>query len=49
MIEDAWLVAAGVRGGLNDENGGRMPGEGGTLRRDDILIMLDLPSGVMVD
>jgi hypothetical protein len=47
VTEDAWLVGAGVRGGLNDENGGKMPGDGGALRRDEILIIVFLPSDAM--
>ncbi|KAH0194421.1 hypothetical protein KCV03_g358, partial [Aureobasidium melanogenum] len=30
---------ARVRGGLNDEKGGKIPGDGGALRRDEILII----------
>ena len=47
MVEDAWLVGAGVRGGLKAEKGGKMPGDGGALRRDDILIIVFLPSEAM--
>ena len=47
MTEDAWLVGAGVRGGLSDENGGKMPGDGGALRRDEILIIVLLTFDVM--
>jgi hypothetical protein len=38
-----------VRGGLNAEKGGKMPGDGGALRRDEILIIVFvfLPSDVM--
>jgi hypothetical protein len=36
-----------VKGGLNAEKGGRMPGDGGALRRDEILIIVFLPSDAM--
>jgi hypothetical protein len=48
VTEDAWLVGAGVRGGLNDEKGGRIPGDGGALRRDEILIIVGLLSDAIV-
>ena len=40
-----------MRGGLNAEKGGKIPGDGGALRRDEILIIVFvfvfLPSDVM--
>lgn len=42
VTEEAWLDGAGVRGGLSDENGGRMPGEGGAFKSEDILINVGL-------
>ena len=36
-----------MRGGLSDEKGGKIPGDGGALRRDEILIIVLLTFDVM--